>query len=82
MKKQFNIMIHTINSVKEFCEIVIGYSNVEVMVMSGRYIIDGKSIMGLFSIDITKVLSCEIEGNNPEELDEIYEKLKAKGYAE
>lgn len=33
----------------------------DVFLCSGRYVIDAKSIMGIFSLDLSKPLSLEIE---------------------
>ena len=42
--------------------------------VSGRYVIDAKSIMGIFSLDLSKNIDLNIHAEN--ELDEILEVLK------
>ena len=49
--KTFNININTINEVKNFVNIVTK-CDYDVDIISGRYAIDAKSIMGIFSLDL------------------------------
>ena len=37
----------------------------EVDVLSGRYVIDAKSIMGLFSLDLSHPVKVEVHGSTP-----------------
>lgn len=39
----------------------------EVVVKSGKYSIDGKSIMGIFSLDLSKVLDVNLIGEHTSE---------------
>ena len=43
----------SIDDVKQFCDICNEY-DFEVDLFSGKYIVDGKSIMGIFSLDLSK----------------------------
>jgi len=54
----FNIMLKSINDVKDFVNIVNKY-NFDVDLTSGRYIVDAKSIMGIFSLDLSKPIKVE-----------------------
>lgn len=49
------VKISTINDVKKFVNAVAKY-DFDVDLISGRYAIDAKSIMGIFSIDLSKEL--------------------------
>ena len=49
--KNFNIMLHSINDVKTFVNSVNKY-DFDVDLTSGRYVVDAKSIMGIFSLDL------------------------------
>jgi phosphocarrier protein HPr len=53
-----NIMLNTINDVKNFVNTVSKYE-FEVDLTSGRYVIDAKSIMGIFSLDLSKPIKLE-----------------------
>ena len=47
------ISLHSIDKVKSFVNDISGF-NAEFDLVSGRYVIDAKSIMGIFSLDISK----------------------------
>ena len=77
--KTFNIQLNSILDVKEFVNITNKYE-FDCDLVSGRYAVDAKSIMGIFSLDLSKPLSMVIrgEGKNAEELAEELEKFLAK----
>lgn len=52
MQKVF-IMLNTINDVKNFVNAVATF-DFDLDLVSGRYAIDAKSIMGIFSLDLSK----------------------------
>ena len=66
--KTIKISLNSIDKVKTFVN-VINRFDAEFDLVSGRYVIDAKSIMGIFSLDISK----PIDLNN---LDEIMEQLQ------
>ena len=55
------IKIDTIEKVKEFVKISMVVPE-DLNVKAGRFIVDAKSLMGLFSVDLTKPLLLEIPG--------------------
>ena len=57
--KTFNILLKEINDVKNFVNIVCRFDT-EMDLSSGRYVVDAKSIMGIFSLDLTKAIKAEI----------------------
>ena len=67
--KTATIRINTINDVKNFVTIVTKCSY-DVDIVSGRYAIDAKSIMGIFSLDLSKELELRVHSDNCEELIE------------
>lgn len=52
---ELKVKIETINDVKKFVTKVSSF-DFDVDLISGRYAIDAKSIMGIFSIDLSKEL--------------------------
>ncbi len=65
------VRINTIDDVKNFVSIVTGVEY-DVDIVSGRYAIDAKSIMGIFSLDLSKELELRIHSDNCADfLDEI-----------
>ena len=69
MKKVCQIKLNTINEVKEFVNIVM-QGPYDVDLVSGRYIIDAKSLMGIFSLDLTRPIDLEadIDSDDVEDL--------------
>lgn len=61
--KNVKIMLGTINEVKEFVNIVSKY-DFDVDLISGRYAIDAKSIMGIFSLDLSKEIELQAHSDN------------------
>ncbi len=67
------IYLKTISDVKKFVNIVTKCSY-DVDLISDRYVIDAKSIMGIFSLDLSKPIKLVTNGNEGEEiLDELKE---------
>ena len=60
------IKLDSIEAVKTFVNKVNLYSG-DVDIVSGRYTIDAKSIMGIFSLDLTKPLTVVIHNKDEEE---------------
>ena len=60
-----NIMLNTINDVKAFVNTVSKY-DFDVDLISGRYAIDAKSIMGIFSLDLSKPIRLEAHSEDNE----------------
>ena len=69
--KKFEIMLSSINDVKNFVNIVCKY-DCDIDLTSGRYVVDAKSIMGIFSLDLSKPIMVEIHNEN---CDELYNEL-------
>ncbi len=63
--KSFNIMLRSINDVKDFVNIVNKY-DFDVDLSSGRYVVDAKSIMGIFSLDLSKPIMVEVHSDDCE----------------
>ena len=69
--KTFNILLSSINDIKAFVNIVIRYE-FDVDLTSGRYVVDAKSIMGIFSLDLSKPIKVDVHSEDAEAfIDEI-----------
>ncbi|RRD95107.1 HPr family phosphocarrier protein [Clostridiales bacterium COT073_COT-073] len=67
------VSLNSIDKVKSFVNIVGKYST-DFDLVSGRYVIDAKSIMGIFSLDLSKPITLKIHESN--EINAILEDLK------
>lgn len=65
------IVLRSVNDIKDFVNIVSKFSD-DVDVSSSRSIVDAKSIMGLFSLDLSKPVEVTTAGK---ESDYIYAAL-------
>lgn len=71
--KSIYITLNSIEKVKSFVN-TINFFNSDFDLSSGRYIIDAKSIMGIFSLDLSSPLRLDIY--NDECVEEVTEALK------
>ncbi len=61
----FKITLSSINEVKSFVNAACSQM-CDIDIISGRYVIDAKSIMGIFSIDLTKPVTVAVNGTEEE----------------
>ena len=71
--KTVQISLNSIDKVKSFVNAITQYEYYFDLI-SGRYVIDAKSIMGIFSLDLSKPIDLAIHAEN--NMDEIMETLK------
>ncbi len=72
--KTVKISLNSIDKVKSFVNDITRFDN-EFDLVSGRYVIDAKSIMGIFSLDLSKPIDLNIHAEN--NMDEIMEVLQS-----
>ena len=65
--KTVDIKLSSIQDVRNFVNIVSKYE-MDIDLMSGRYIVDAKSIMGIFSLDLLMPIQLTAHDDNPEAL--------------
>jgi len=73
--KNVQISLNSIDKVKAFVNEISKF-DCDFDLVSGRYVIDAKSIMGIFSLVLSKPIDLNIhaDGRN---LDEVLEKIKS-----
>ena len=64
--KTVRISLNSIDKVKSFVNELVRYSDVDFDLVSGRYVIDAKSIMGIFSLDLSKPIDLNIHADDGE----------------
>jgi len=70
--KSAKINLKTAENVKDFVHITEQFDH-DIDIRSGRFVVNAKSILGIFSLDLSKPLVIEIYA---EDCDEILAKLK------
>lgn len=73
--KQINVLLNSIDKVKSWCSIVTKFPQ-EMDLSYNRYCIDAKSIMGIFSFDLTKALVFTVYTDSEDDWLEIYKSIK------
>ena len=71
--KTVQISLNSIDKVKTFVNAITQFE-FDFDLVSGRYVIDAKSIMGIFSLDLSKPIELVIHAED--HLDEIMDILK------
>ena len=61
--REIEISLNSIEKVKHFVSITTKFDT-EIDLISGRYVIDAKSIMGILSIDLSKPIRLRIHEEN------------------
>lgn len=75
--RELVISLNSIDKVKSFVSIAAKF-DAEIDLVSGRYVIDGKSIMGIFSMDLPKsiILRIHESGEKAEEIVKAFDQYK------
>lgn len=72
---EFYIKVDSVDKVKDFVKVTSKIMP-DMDLIVGRYIIDAKSIMGIFSVDLTRKIRLKIHSDNEKECTEIRKKLE------
>lgn len=75
--KLYQVSLNSINMVKQFIDVTT-VQDCEIDVLSGRYVVDGKSIMALFSIDLNRPVNVRFHGSE-EESQKFLAQAQAEG---
>lgn len=70
--KTVQISLNSIGKVKSFVNAITQF-DFDFDLISGRYVIDAKSIMGIFSLDLSKAIDLNI--HDDDNMDEILKTL-------
>lgn len=69
--KTVNVRLSTIADVRDFVNAIASFDG-DVDLSSGRYVVDGKSIMGIFSLDLLSPIKLTAHSENT---DALFEKI-------
>ena len=67
---EIKIKLDTVDDVKEFVEYVTDFG-CDFEIVADRFVVDAKSIMGIFSVDLSKDLTLVIGTDDKTEIDRI-----------
>ena len=75
--KEIKINLNAIDKVKAWCRKSLMFDGrLRIMSNHGEYIVDGKSIMGIFSLDLLHNLTCEISAESEDIVNEFVDQVK------
>ena len=75
--KTITISLEMAQKVKEFVSVTQSYEH-EILLKSGKYVVDAKSILGIFSLDLSKPLVVEVYGDNTSALMKKLKKFETE----
>lgn len=74
--KNVTIKLETINDVKNFVSAVTTFE-CDFDIVADRYVVDAKSIMGIFSLDLSKPLDLRINTDDEKEISAVLKAISA-----
>ena len=69
------IRLSSIQDVRTFVDTVTKYT-IDIDLSSGRYVVDAKSIMGIFSLDLMSPIKLSAQTDKEEEIKALMDDLK------
>lgn len=63
------LMLDNMEKVKAFCSLAMS-KPFDIDLLSGKYVVNGKSIMGIFSLDLTKPIIMRADTEDPDFIEE------------
>ncbi len=73
--KKVSVNLNESTLIKAFVNIINKYP-FEMDLRSGRYLVDAKSILGIFSLDLSKPIELEIHSDDTDEIAALLEDIK------
>ena len=75
--KTVSIKLSTVQDIRNFVDITAGI-NEDIDLSSGRYVVDAKSIMGIFSLDLLNPITMTVMADNADEIIATFDKFIVK----
>ncbi len=70
--KSISLLLNTTESVKSFVNVISQY-DFDMDLRCGRYVVDAKSILGIFSLDLNRPVALEIHSDS--DCSELIQKI-------
>lgn len=72
---KINILLNEISKINRFVSVVNQFES-DVDISKNRYLVNGKSIMGIYSLDLSEPVVVHIHSTNNEELEKFKEVME------
>ena len=71
----FKIKLDTIDKIKKFSSAILTFEN-DIDIMQGKYVINAKSVIAIFSLDLTNIIKVIIHDASIEDVARLEKVLK------
>lgn len=75
MNTKVTVMLNDFNKIRKFTTEVSGFES-DIDLVRGRYIIDAKSIVGIFTLDLSEPVDVVLWSENEEEINRFKKIMK------
>ena len=75
MNTKVTVNLNEVAKVNKFVNEVTKFES-DIDIISGRYVCDGKSLLAIFSYDLSKPVDIEIHSDSKEEIRKFYEVME------
>lgn len=75
MKTKVTVYLNDFMKAKNFTQIVSGFSS-DIDIVRNRYVIDAKSIIGIYTLDLSKPVDVVLHSDDQEEINKFVEAMK------
>lgn len=75
MKTQVTVYLNDFMKAKKFTQVVSKFES-DIDMVRGRYVIDAKSIVGIYTLDLSEPIDVVLNSDDNEEIDRFYEVMK------
>lgn len=76
MESKIIIHLNEAEKIKEFIRVVTGFQS-DIDIISGCYVCDAKSLLAIFSYDLSKRIEVELHSSDETEIQMFYEAMEA-----
>lgn len=70
------VVIDTIDKIKEFVNVAMSSKLETIDVKSGRFTVDARSIMGIFSLNVSEPVDVVVENGNDTDIEEFFSAIE------
>lgn len=75
METKIKVLLNDFSKIKKFSNEVSKFES-DIDLIKDRYIVDAKSTMGIFTLDLSVMVTVEIHSGNEEEIRRFNEKME------
>ena len=75
MNKELRISLNEFSKIQKFNNIIINFES-DIDLVRGRYVIDAKSLIGIYTLDLSKPINVIIHSDDEEEIIRFNEAMK------